>query len=129
MEQAARVVIIGSGIAGASVAYHLAQAGWRDIIVLEQGPLRSGTTSHAPGLVGQLRASASLTRMLMHSVWLYKTLNVAGQPGYFEVGSLRLASSPERWLELKRQAGFARAVGLDAHLISTAEAQQLFPLM
>src|SRR3954468_6923445 len=121
MHEAARVVIIGSGIAGASVAYHLTELGWRDIIVLEQGPLRSGTTSHAPGLVGQLRSSASLTRMLMYSVELYRTLRVDGAPGFFEVGSLRLASSEERFKELERQAGFARAVGLDAHLIGAEE--------
>src|SRR5258708_2597229 len=129
MHNSARVVIIGSGIAGSSIAYHLTQLGWRDVIVLEQGELISGTTSHAPGLVGQLRASVSLTKMLMYSVELYKKLHVDGQPGYFEVGSLRLASSPERLEELRRQAGFARSVGLVAELISPREAQQMFPLM
>ena len=125
----ARVVIIGSGIAGSSIAYHLTQLGWRDIVVLEQGPLISGTTSHAPGLVGQLRSSVSLTRMLMYSVSLYKDLQVDGKAGYDGVGSLRVASSKERMLELKRQLDFALGVGLEAALLTPHEAQQLFPLM
>lgn len=129
MHTSARVVIIGSGIAGSSIAYHLTRLGWRDVIVLEQGTLIGGTTSHAPGLVGQLRSSVSLTKMLMYSVALYKELQVDGQPGYFGVGSLRLASSPERLEELRRQAGFARSVGLNAELLGPGEAQAMFPLM
>src|SRR6516162_6282399 len=118
MQDQARVVIIGSGIAGSSTAYHLTERGWRDIVVLEQGPLISGTTSHAPGLVGQLRSSVSLTKMLMYSVALYKNLQVNGVPGFIRAGSLRLASSRERMEELRRQAGFAKSVGLVAELIS-----------
>jgi glycine cleavage system aminomethyltransferase T/glycine/D-amino acid oxidase-like deaminating enzyme len=129
MHTHARVVIIGSGIAGSSIAYHLTELGWRDIVVVEQGALISGTTSHAPGLVGQLRSSVSLTKMLMHSVSLYKQLHVDGQAGYDEVGSLRIASSKERMQELKRQAGFAKGVGLDVELITAQEAQRLFPMM
>ncbi len=129
MQDQARVVIIGSGIAGSSIAYHLTELGWRDIVVLEQGPLISGTTSHAPGLVGQLRSSVSLTKMLMYSVELYKKLRVDGKAGYNEVGSLRLASSKERMEELKRQAGFAKGVGLEVELISAREAQSMFPMM
>jgi glycine cleavage system aminomethyltransferase T/glycine/D-amino acid oxidase-like deaminating enzyme len=129
MRDEARVVIIGSGIAGCSAAYHLTQLGWRDIVVLEQGPLSGGTTSHAPGLVGQLRSSISLTKMLIYSVELYKTLQVDGNPGYFEVGSLRLASSKERLEELKRQVGFSKSAGLAAELISPSEARLLFPMM
>src|SRR5437588_4565707 len=129
MQDQARAVIIGSGIAGSSIAYHLSESGWRDIVVLEQGPLFAGTTSHAPGLVGQLRSSVSLTKMLMYSVELYRQLQVEGKSGYFEVGSLRLASSKERLEELKRQAGFARGVGLAAELISASEARYMFPMM
>jgi glycine/D-amino acid oxidase-like deaminating enzyme len=125
----ARVVIVGGGIASASIAYHLAQRGWRDVAVLEQGALVSGTTSHAPGLVGQLRSSVSLTRMLMESVSLYRQLSVDGTPGYHEVGGLRLASSRARLAELERQAAFARGVGLEAHLLGPGEAAELFPLM
>lgn len=125
----AQVVIVGSGIAGSSIAYHLARLGVRDVAVLEQGELISGTTSHAPGLVGQLRSSVSLTRMLMYSVSLYRTLAVDGAPGFFEVGSLRLASSKDRLLELKRQHSFAVGVGLEAHLLGPDEAARMFPLM
>ena len=129
MHDQARVVIIGSGIAGSSIAYHLTERGWRDIVVLEQGPLISGTTSHAPGLVGQLRSSISLTKMLVYSIALYKQLQVHGNPGYFGVGSLRLASSKERMEELKRQVGFSRSAGLDAELISASDAKRMFPMM
>jgi glycine cleavage system aminomethyltransferase T/glycine/D-amino acid oxidase-like deaminating enzyme len=129
MHEQARVVVIGSGIAGSSIAYHLAERGWRDIIVLEQGALIGGTTSHAPGLVGQLRSSVSLTKMLVYSVALYKTLEVDGQPGYTGGGSLRIASSKERMDELKRQVGFSKSVGLEAELISAGEAKRMFPLM
>jgi glycine cleavage system aminomethyltransferase T/glycine/D-amino acid oxidase-like deaminating enzyme len=129
MHDSAQAVIIGSGIAGSSIAYHLTQLGWHDIVVLDQGPLISGTTSHAPGLVGQLRSSVSLTKMLMYSVALYKQLAVDGSAGYSEVGSLRLASSQERMEELRRQVGFAKSVGLNAELISASEAQRMFPMM
>jgi len=124
-----RVVIAGAGIAASSIAFHLARLGWTDVVVLDRGEPVTGTTSHAPGLVGQLRSSASLTRMLMYSVSLYRTLQVEGVPGFDQVGSLRLASSSERIEELRRQAGFARAVGLEAHLVDAAEALELFPLM
>jgi glycine cleavage system aminomethyltransferase T/glycine/D-amino acid oxidase-like deaminating enzyme len=129
MRDEARAVIIGSGIAGSSIAYHLTERGWRDIVVLEQGPLIGGTTSHAPGLVGQLRSSMSLTKMLVYSVSLYQQLQVDGKPGYFGVGSLRLASSKERLEELKRQAGFAKSAGLGVELLSANEAGRMFPLM
>src|SRR5437588_2305751 len=129
MQNQARAVIIGSGIAGSSIAYHLTERGWRDIVVLEQGPLFRGTTSHAPGLVGHLRSSISLTKMLVYSISLYKELQVDGNPGYFAVGSLRLASSKERMEELKRQVGFSRSAGLEAELISASEAKRMFPMM
>src|SRR2546421_6482161 len=129
MHDQARAVIIGSGIAGSSIAYHLIERGWRDIVVLEQESLIGGTTSHAPGLVGQLRSSVSLTKMLVYSVALYKQLAVDGNPGYFQVGSLRLASSKERMEELRRQVGFAKSVGLEAELISASEARRMFPMM
>src|SRR6266852_3779888 len=129
MHDEARVVIIGSGIAGSSIAYHLTERGWRDIVVLEQGALRGGTTSHAPGLVGQLRSTVSLTKMLVYSVALYKTLQLDGKPGYNGGGSLRLASSKERMEELKRQVGFSKSVGLEAELISASEAKRMFPMM
>src|SRR3989442_9333331 len=96
MQDQARAVIIGSGIAGSSIAYHLTQSGWRDIVVLEQGALIGGTTSHAPGLVGQLRSSVSLTKMLMYSVELYRRFQGDGKPGYFAVGGVWPAPSENR---------------------------------
>jgi glycine cleavage system T protein len=131
----ARVVIVGGGVAGCSIAWHLAERGWTDVVVLERGQLTGGSTFHSAGLVGQLRASVSLTRMNMASVALYDRLEAAAargegpSPGWRRVGSLRLASSPARLRELKRQAGWARTVGLDAVLLGPAEARALFPPM
>ena len=129
VQDRANVVIIGAGIAGGSIAYHLAKFGRRDIVVVEQGELVSGTTSHAPGLVGQLRSSVSLMTMLMYSTSLYRELKVDGVPGYFEVGSLRLASSKGRLEEIKKQADFATTHGLEAGLIDPHQAGEMFPLM
>jgi 4-methylaminobutanoate oxidase (formaldehyde-forming) len=129
MQSRAEIVIIGGGIAGASIALHLAQLGRKDVLVVEQGALVSGTTSHAPGLIGQLRASVSLTRLLAASVSLYRGLQLDGVPGFSEVGSLRLASSTERLAELRRQKAFADQCGLETHLLSAVETAKLFPLM
>ena len=129
MRQEARAVVIGSGIAGSSVAYHLTLLGWKEVVVLEQGEQVSGTTSHAPGLVGQLRSSKSHTRLLMQSVALYRTLQVDGQRGFDEVGSLRLATTSDRFEEIERQASFARGIGLAAELIGPAEVARLCPIL
>src|SRR5450432_1636242 len=88
----ARIVIIGGGVGGASIAYHLAQSGERDVILLERDELTSGSTFHSAGLVGQLRGSVSLTRMMMDSVELYRQLDC----GWVECGGIRLACSEER---------------------------------
>jgi 4-methylaminobutanoate oxidase (formaldehyde-forming) len=125
----AQAVIIGSGICGSSIAYHLAQLGWTNVVLLEQGSLISGTTSHAPGLVGQMRSNPSLVALLKESVKLYRTLTVDGEPGYFEVGSLRVASSPARMAEIRKQHEKATQFGLQTEIVSAAEAQALFPLM
>jgi 4-methylaminobutanoate oxidase (formaldehyde-forming) len=129
MKHAAETVIVGGGIAGASIAYHLARLGRRDVVVLDQGELVSGTTSHAPGLVGQLRASPTLARMLMYSVTLYRGLRADGVAGFLGEGSLRVASSPRRFLQLQKQARLAEGIGLEARLISPREAVERFPLM
>jgi 4-methylaminobutanoate oxidase (formaldehyde-forming) len=129
MRDRARVVIVGAGIAGASTAYHLAQLGWRDVVVVEQGALVSGTTSHAPGLVGQLRTSPALMKMLLYSVSLYRGLSLDGVAGFQGEGSLRVASSKVRFAQFRRLHALAGSVGLEAHLLDAAEAVRLFPLM
>ncbi len=127
----ARVVITGGGVGGTSIAYHLVQRGWSDIVLLDRAELTSGSTFHSAGLVGQLRGSVSLTRMMMAGADLYRRLGAETgvDPGWHEVGSLRLASSPERLEELRRQVAWARSFGLPLDLISAREAQDRFPLM
>ena len=128
MRDRARVVIIGGGVAGTSIAYHLAQLGWDDVVLLDRDQLTSGSTFHSAGLVGQLRSSVTLTRMMMYGTDLYRRLGAetGHDPGWREVGSLRLASSPARLEELTRQAGWAATFGLPLELISTEHAVELF---
>ncbi len=126
----ARVVVVGGGIAGASIAYHLTELGERDVLLVDRAELTSGSTFHSAGLVGQLRADPTLTRMNMYSVELYRRLQRTDHaPSWVECGGLRLASSPERLAEIRRQIGWARAVGLPLEEVSAAQAQQLFPLL
>jgi sarcosine dehydrogenase len=127
----AEIVIIGGGIIGCSIAYHLTRMGRKDVVILEKSGVTHGATWHAAGLVGQLRSSRNVTRMLQHSVELYDMLEQeTGQAiDWKKVGSLRLACSPERLLEVKRAATMAKSFGLEMHLIAPAEAQKLFPLM
>ncbi len=121
----ARVVIVGGGVGGASVAYHLARLGEHDVILLDRSELTSGSTFHSAGLVGQLRASVSLTRMMMDSVELYRRLDC----GWVQCGGIRLACTPEREQEMMRQVAWAKTFGLPLELISPDEARELFPLM
>jgi 4-methylaminobutanoate oxidase (formaldehyde-forming) len=127
----ARVVVIGGGVGGCSILYWLTRLGWSDVVLVERAELTSGSTFHSAGLVGQLRGSLPLTRMMMWSVELYRTLGaeVELETGWHEVGSLRLASSEERMEELRRQAGWAKTFGLPLELIGADEAQRLFPPM
>jgi 4-methylaminobutanoate oxidase (formaldehyde-forming) len=129
MRTSARAVIIGGGVGGCAVAYWLTKLGWSEVVLLERADLTSGSTFHSAGLVGQLRGSLSLTRMITSSVELYRTLEaeVGLETGWREVGSLRLASSSERMEELARQAGWAKTFGLPLELISPVEARELFP--
>jgi glycine cleavage system T protein len=124
-------VVIGGGVGGASVLYWLARLGWSDVVLCERADLTSGSTFHSAGLVGQLRGSLSLTKMMMNSVELYRALEaeVGLETGWHEVGSLRLASSEERMEELARQAGWAKTFGLPLELVSAEEAKRLFPPM
>ncbi|MEK6648261.1 MAG: FAD-dependent oxidoreductase [Actinomycetota bacterium] len=126
----AKIVIIGGGVGGTSTAYHLSELGEKDVVLLDRSDLTSGSTFHSAGLVGQLRADPTLTKMNMHSVELYRKLEVSETPaGWKECGSIKLASSPERMEEIRRQIGWARTFGLDLNEISPRQAQDLFPLI
>src|SRR5256712_2920048 len=118
----ARAVVIGGGITGASVIYHLAKAGWQDVVLLEKDELTSGSTCHAAGLVTQFNPSPTMMRFRRYSIELYRRL------GIFEtVGSLRFASSREQLLEQQRGVSRARAIGLDVEVVSAEQAAQLMP--
>jgi glycine cleavage system aminomethyltransferase T/glycine/D-amino acid oxidase-like deaminating enzyme len=127
----ARVVIVGGGILGCSVAFHLAKLGWKDIVLLEQGQLTCGTTWHAAGLVGQLHGSHASTEFAKYTVELLNTIEAeTGQnPGYRESGSISIAINQERLAELRRKADFASLFGIEAHYLSTQEIEQRWPLM
>jgi 4-methylaminobutanoate oxidase (formaldehyde-forming) len=118
----ARAVVIGGGITGTSVAYHLARAGWRDTVLLEKGDLTSGSTFHAAGLVTQFNPSPTMMRFRRYSIELYRQLGI-----FHTVGSLRFASSPDQWMELQRGASRARGIGLEVQLVSADEAIRLMP--
>ena len=127
----ARVVIVGGGIIGTSVAYHLTKLGWRDVVLLEQGSISGGTTWHAAGLVGQLRASSNLTRLIRYSADLYGRLEAeTGQAtGWKRCGSLSVARTAERMVQLERNAALARSYGIEAEVISAKRAGERYPLM
>jgi 4-methylaminobutanoate oxidase (formaldehyde-forming) len=127
----ARAVVIGGGIVGTSVAYHLTQLGWRDVVLLEQGSLSGGTTWHAAGLVGQLRSSSNLTRLIRYSVDLYSRLEAeTGQStGWKRCGSVSVARTAERMVQLKRNAAVAMAYDIEAHVIDVDEAARHYPAM
>ena len=131
MVEHARAVIIGGGVGGTSIAYHLAELGWTDVVLVDRAELTSGSTFHSAGLVGQLRSSVTLTRMMMYGAELYRrlTAETGVEVSWHEVGSLRLASTKARYEELQRQAGWATTFGLPLELISAKEAQERFPLM
>jgi glycine cleavage system aminomethyltransferase T/glycine/D-amino acid oxidase-like deaminating enzyme len=121
MEQA-RAIVIGGGITGASIAYHLAKAGWRETVLLEKGELTSGSTCHAAGLVTQFNPSPTMMRFRAYSIELYRELGI-----FATVGSLRFASSEEQLMELQRGASRARGIGLDVELVSAEEAARMMP--
>ena len=131
MPDSARVVIIGGGIIGCSVAYHLTKMGWKDVVLLDKGELTSGSTWHAAGLVGQLRSDRNLTRMLQYSVFLYEQLEAETglNTGWNPCGCLHLASTKERMYELKKGVTTARSFGLEMHIISPKEAYDLCPIL
>ena len=116
----AQVVIIGGGIVGCSIAYHLTKHGWSDIVLLEQGRLSGGTTWHAAGLVGQLRAHQNTTKLIQYSTELYARLEEeTGQAtGWKQCGSLTVARTDDRMTLLKRVAASARAQGVECEILS-----------
>ena len=125
----ARAVIIGGGVIGCSLAYHLAQKGWRDVVLLERKQLTSGTTWHAAGLIGQLRASQNMTRLAAYSAELYQALEqeTGLQTGFRRTGSISTALTADRHEELLRQASMARAFGVEAEPISTSDIKARYP--
>lgn len=127
----AQVVIAGGGIVGCSTAYHLAQMGCRDVVLLEQYELTAGTTWHAAGAIGQLRTNANITRLLNESVKLYDQLEtLVGQPaGWLRNGSIRLALTPERRSEYEIAATVARSFGIEYEMISAKDAGEIIPQM
>ncbi|EYR78310.1 FAD-dependent oxidoreductase [Shinella sp. 838] len=127
----AEIVVIGGGIIGCSTAYHLARDHKANVILLEQGTLTSGSTWHAAGLVGQLRSSASITRVLKYSVDLYKGLEAETglATGWKMTGCLRLATNQDRWTEFRRLATTAKSFGMDMHLLTPQEVKAMWPLM
>lgn len=127
----AEIVIIGGGIVGASVAYHLAKLGRTDVVVLEQGQLSSGTTWHAAGLVGQLRATESGTRLVQYSARLYEGLEAETglATGFKRCGGVTVARTPERMVQLQRTAATAEAYDLECELIGPDRAKELYPIL
>ena len=127
----ARAVIIGGGVAGCSVAYHLAKLGWTDIVLLERKQLTSGTTWHAAGLIGQGRHSPTMQRLAMASANLYASIEeeTGLSTGFRRVGSLLIAISNERAEEVKRLASSVRMNGLDCAILTPAECKAMYPLL
>ena len=127
----AKVVIIGGGVGGCSIAYHLTLMGWKDVVILERHELTAGSTWHSAGLVGQLRSDANLTRMMYYSTDLYRKLKdeTGIDTGWREVGGIRLASSAERMEDIKRLVGMARSFGMPMEMLSPKEAWDMFPIM
>jgi len=132
MQKQADLVIIGAGIVGCSTAYFLARHGWRNVVVLDQGPLfkTGGSTSHAPGLVFQTNASRTMTRLAGDTIDLYNSLQWHGQPCFYPVGSLEVATTTERLEDLKRKMGFTKSWGVkDARLLTPDQTLEKSPLI
>ncbi|MFT5501042.1 MAG: glycine cleavage system aminomethyltransferase T/glycine [Woeseiaceae bacterium] len=131
LPQKANVIIIGGGVIGCSLAYHLADIGWSDIILLERQQLTSGTTWHAAGLVGQLRTSINMTKLARYTSELYRGLEAeTGQAtGYRQCGSISIANNAERFEELKRSASMAKVFDLEVNVISAADIGKHYPLI
>lgn len=125
----AQAVVVGGGVVGCSVAYHLTARGWKDVVLLERDQLTSGTTWHAAGLITQLRATFNLTQLAKYTADLYRELerSTGHATGFTPSGSLTIATTDERMVELRRGASMARYCGIDAHVITAAEARDHYP--
>ena len=122
MKDQAQVVIVGGGIVGANIAYHLAKLGWTDVVLFEKGEIASGESSHAAGLVTQFATSQTLMQFRKYSIELYSGLGL-----FDHVGSLRVASTPDQFKELQRSVSRAKAIGMDVEVITPAEALKVMP--
>lgn len=131
MGSSAKVVVVGAGVVGASTAYHLTQLGWTDVLVVDKGPLIStgGSSSHAPGLVFQTNPSKTMTELAAYTVELWTALDLDGQPCFRQVGGIEVATTPERWEDLKRKHGLATSWGVTSELIDPAEVARRSPLV
>src|SRR5262245_57587910 len=127
----AKVVIVGGGIAGASVAYHLAECGWKDVLLLEQNTIGGGTTWHAAGMVGRLRTTTSMTRINQCSAELYARLEkeTGHSVGWKQVGSVIVGKSAARMEQLRRTCAMAELMGVEARTVGADECRQRWPLI
>jgi dimethylglycine oxidase len=132
MQRSAELVIIGAGIVGSSCVYHLAQRGWKNIVVIDQGPLfeTGGSTSHAPGLVFQTNSSKTMCSLAQYTTHFYRSLEWEGAPCFYPVGGIEVAYTEARWHDLHRKFGLAQSYGLEgAKLLTPAAVQELVPLI
>ena len=131
VENKARLLIVGAGIVGCSTAYHLWKKGWKDIVVIDKGPLyeTGGSTSHAPGLVFQTNSSKMMTEYAKYTVSLLSQLEWEGKPAWYGVGGIEVAYTDARWEELKRKHGYATSFGLESALITPAEVRDHIPFV
>ncbi|MBX6765195.1 MAG: FAD-dependent oxidoreductase [Rubrobacteraceae bacterium] len=131
MRSRAEVVIVGAGIVGCGIAESLTRLGWRDVVVLDQGPLprAGGSTSHAPGLMFQTNPSKTMTEFAKRSVARYRALELDGEPCCLQVGGMEVAATPERWEDLKRKHGLATSWGVESYLLSPSECVEKVPLL
>jgi glycine cleavage system T protein len=131
LPKSAQAVVIGGGVIGCSVAYHLAARGWHDVVLVERDQLTSGTTWHAAGLVTQLRATFNLTKLARYTSELFRELEESGgrATGFIQSGSITIATTAERMTELRRNASMAEFCGVEAHVLSRSEALDFYPLL
>jgi len=131
MDKEANLVIIGAGIVGVSAAYHLSKLGWKDIVVVDKGPLfhTGGSTSHAPGLVFQVNGSKTMCKFAQYTVKLLSSLHSEDHPTFYQVGGIEVAYTQERWQDLHRRHGWAQSYGLESALLTPQEVQDHIPLL